>query len=292
MKELDKYRKMVEIALRRYLPAPNVWPKSLHTAMRYSVLAGGKRLRPILVLLAAEVCGGEKKKVLALAAAIEYIHTYTLIHDDLPAMDNDDYRRGKPTCHKKFNEAIAILAGDALLTQAYRVIAREMKIPAERKIAIISFISEAISSQHLIGGQVLDTMLSGKFSRQKDRKKLEQIHYNKTAALLVAALVSGALAVGASKAKIKALSEYGKNIGLAFQIVDDVLDIIGDKRKLGKSGSDRQNQKLTYPVIFGIRRSQEIAREKIAAAKKAIKIFGQKGEIFNRIADFIVQRQY
>lgn len=291
MKELKKYQKIIEKTIQHYLPAKNVWPGILHQAMRYSVFSGGKRLRPILVLLAAKICGATVRKVLPLAAAIEYVHTYTLIHDDLPAMDNDDYRRGKLTCHKKFNEAIAILAGDALLTQAYLVIAQKLKIPAERKLAIINILSEAISSRHLIGGQVDDILLAGESAGRKDWKKLERIHYNKTGALIVASLVSGAVAAGARRKEIAALARYGENIGLAFQITDDVLDIVGDKKKLGKSGSDRKNKKLTYPAVFGIEKSRELARQKIAAAKKSLKIFGKKGEILSQLADFIIERE-
>ncbi|HLZ18665.1 MAG TPA: farnesyl diphosphate synthase, partial [Smithellaceae bacterium] len=253
---LDAYlkdrQKIVEEALVQYLPDEDTPPQDLNTAAHYSVFAGGKRIRPILCLAACEACGGDIKNAMPVGCALELIHTYSLIHDDLPAMDNDDFRRGKPTCHKVFGEALAILAGDALLTEAFVLISRseKIRIPAERRLAIISEIARAAGFSGMVGGQAMDLRAE---KIEPDFEGLEDIHRRKTGALIVASVKTGAIVAGAGSQKISALTLYAGHIGIAFQIADDILNVEGNSQVMGKeTGSDIVRGKSTYPSILGI----------------------------------------
>lgn len=294
----EKWQKEVERALNRYLPSAKTQPQTIHKAMRYSIFAGGKRLRPMLVIAAAETCGLAGKKVLPTACAMELIHTYSLIHDDLPAMDDDDFRRGKPTNHKVFGEGIAILAGDALLTHAFELIAKNgiIKFCAPAIPKVLSAIATRAGSGGMVGGQVLDLeMEEGRWLKKGTRQQkeiLKTIHLTKTAALIQASILAGALLAKTEERKRNQLSEYGKKIGLAFQITDDILDITADKKLLGKKGSDRINKKLTYPALFGIEESRKKAHRLIQKAKEHLQIFGKRGDILRDLADYIVERTY
>lgn len=292
-KYLDQKREIIDEALNQYLPPETEYPQTIHEAMRYSVFAGGKRLRPILVIAAAEVVGGRAEDVLPTACGIELIHTFSLIHDDLPAIDNDDYRRGKLTCHKVFGEDMAILAGDGLLTHAFQLLAQNSEIKTINKEAIPLVIKEvagAIGTLGLIGGQVVDVQSEGK---EIDFPRLEYIHTHKTGALIAISLKVGATLMDAQEEEIEALFQYGKLIGLAFQIVDDILNVEGDEVQLGKPvGSDLRQKKATYPALFGIEESRQKARRLIEEAKKELEIFGEKGEILRLLADFIVERTF
>lgn len=288
---LQDKKLLVDNFLKQYFFRKKNFPVPLKEAMEYSVLAGGKRLRPIICLASAEACRdklrkSEIKSILPVACALEMIHTYSLIHDDLPAMDNDDYRRGKLTCHKKFGEALAILAGDALLTEAFTILGEF----ASQEIIVL--LSKAAGGAGMIAGQVADIFSSKKLiASAKDHLELNYIHRHKTADLIKASCLCGAMLAEASIKQKKALAEYGENIGLAFQIMDDVLDIIGDKKKLGKKGSDRQNQKLTYSRVYGIAASLKKAKNLVNKAKQNLAIFKAKG-ILKDLADYIVQREY
>ncbi|MBI5554823.1 MAG: polyprenyl synthetase family protein [Elusimicrobia bacterium] len=287
---------VINIALNKYLQEQ--YPPLLYKAMRYSIFAGGKRLRPFLVLEGARVCGGDEKKVMPTACALEYIHTYSLIHDDLPAMDNDDYRRGRLTSHKKFGEDVAILAGDALLTEAFGLLAANAAVKGikiEQVLNVITLVSGCAGGPGMIGGQLIDTRQSSDSSQEKisaKKQALTYIHNHKTVALIKASLLAGAILAKASSRQLKALTVYAEKIGLSFQIMDDVLDVIGNKKKLGKTGSDRQNKKLTYVSLYGLEWSQKEAAQLIAEAKKAITTFGRKKYILAALADYIVEREY
>lgn len=289
--ELKKRSQLADEALNEYLPAAETYPSSIHEAMRYSVFAGGKRLRPILVMAAAEAVGGSVEKVMPVACALELIHTYSLVHDDLPAMDNDDFRRGRPTSHKVYGEAMAILVGDALLTMAFELIAQSAeKVSPEAANRVTLEIAKAAGSQGLIGGQVVDTL-----SEQKaiEGEVLEYIHRHKTGALFRACLRSGAILGGASPEQLEALTTYAEQMGLAFQIKDDLLDIEGDEAKLGKPvGSDVKNQKSTYPSIYGLEKSREMAAAAAAEAIDALKIFGPEAEFLRDVMHFIINRDH
>ena len=292
-KYLDQEREIIDEALNQYLPPETEYPQTIHEAMRYSVFAGGKRLRPILVIAAAEVVGGRAEKVLPTACAIELIHTFSLIHDDLPAIDNDDYRRGKLTCHKVFGENMAILAGDGLLTHAFQLLAQNSEIKTINKEAmplVIREVAAAIGTLGLIGGEVVDIQSEGK---EVDLPRLEYIHSHKTGALIAISLKVGAMLVDAPQEEIEALFQYGKSIGLAFQIVDDILNVEGDEVQLGKPvGSDLRQKKATYPALLGIEESRQRARRLVEEAKKELEIFGEKGEILRLLADFVVERTF
>ena len=280
---LAERRRAVDEALERYLPAKDAPPAAIHEAMRYSVFAGGKRLRPILVIAGAEAVGGKMERVLPTACALELIHTYSLIHDDLPAMDDDDYRRGRLTNHKVFGEAIAILAGDALLTLAFGLLAEHASLDVVREVAA------AAGTFGMIGGQVVDIQSEGK---SVDAETLEYIHRHKTAAHLRASLVVGALLAGAAPAALKAVREAGTHLGLAFQIVDDILDVEGSLEELGKTaGSDRRKKKVTYPEQFGLEASRLKAKSLIEDAKAALQPLGPPAEPIKALADFIFQRR-
>jgi geranylgeranyl diphosphate synthase type II len=287
---LERGAQQIDAALDRLIPSADTYPVSIHRAMRHSVFAGGKRIRPILCMEASRaVSGNIAAGVEDLGAALEMLHTYSLVHDDLPALDNDDLRRGKPTCHVVYGEATAILAGDALQTQAYEVLAM-IQCPAEARVRIIEEIAHGTGTvAGMIGGQVVD--LESEHA-SPDAKVLEYIHRAKTGALLTASVVSGGLYAGGSTQQIEALRSFGANIGLAFQIVDDVLDVTQSSEQLGKTaGKDTATQKLTYPALFGIEASLERADKLIADAHAALSIFGDRAAMLKELANFLVQRK-
>lgn len=289
--ELKERSRLVDEALDKFLPSAEAYPQLIHEAMRYSIFAGGKRLRPVLVLAAAEAVGGSAERAMPVACALELIHTYSLVHDDLPAMDNDDLRRGRPTSHKVYGEAMAIMVGDALLTMAFELIAKsgEMVAP-ELANRVTMEIARASGSCGLIGGQVVDTLSENK---SIDGQVLEYIHRHKTGALFKAAVRSGAIISNAAQEELEALTVYASQMGLAFQIKDDLLDIEGDQIKIGKPvGSDIKNQKATYPSIYGLERAREMASSAAAEANEALKIFGAKGEFLRTIMHFIIHRDH
>lgn len=279
-----------DAALERLLASAAQHPTSIHQAMRHSVFAGGKRLRPVLCMEAARmVAGSLPTGIEELGAALEMLHTYSLIHDDLPALDNDDLRRGRPTCHKAFGEATAILAGDALQTRAYEVLAR-LRCPAERRVQIIEEIAHATGTiDGMIGGQVADLEAEHK---KPDLPMLEYIHRAKTAALITASVVSGGLYAGADPDDVKRLRTFGRNIGLAFQIVDDVLDVTQTSEQLGKTaGKDLAAEKVTYPSLFGIDESLKKADTLVHAACQELDAFGERAETLKSLARFLVERK-
>ena len=279
----------VNRALDKRLPSARTKPATIHRAMRYSLFAGGKRMRPALCLAAAEACGGSRAAALPLACAVECIHTYSLIHDDLPAMDNDDFRRGKPTSHKVFGEGIAILAGDALLTQAFELAGQSQPTPRYSHAAIISEIATAAGSLHLIAGQVAD--LEGEGKRIGPRQ-LRYIHERKTAALIRCSVRVGAMSANASAAQLASLSEFGFNVGLAFQVIDDILDVTQSTEQLGKTaGKDTKADKATYPAILGLERSRCIAESLTNKAFEALRGFRAKPEALEAIARFLLGRE-
>jgi geranylgeranyl diphosphate synthase type II len=293
---MEKNTAIVDQAMEKLLAATPDLPESIRKAMRYSLFAGGKRLRPTLVLEAAECCGLSAKRALKTAAALEMIHTYSLIHDDLPAMDDDDLRRGKPTNHKVFGEAMAILAGDGLLTKAFEAAAEnaaDLKLKGREAAELIRLIAYGAGGEGMVGGQVADLAAEGmskKISKAAAAKVLEAVHRRKTGALIVASLDAGAVLAGASDAKRDALRSYGECIGLAFQIADDVLDVVGDKKKLGKRGSDRDNDKLTYASLYGVDGARAKARALVEMAHAHLKGFGKKAETLHELADYIIER--
>jgi geranylgeranyl diphosphate synthase, type II len=285
--ELD--RAVVDAALNKYLPPARTLPSSIHEAMRYSVFAGGKRLRPVLCLEAARLFSDPPAAAVTAGCAIEFIHTYSLIHDDLPALDNDDLRRGKPTCHKQFGEAIAILAGDGLLTLAFETLA-QTPVEAARGVRLISEVSRAAGTvRGMVGGQVAD--LEAEKTRA-DLATLEYIHRSKTAALIRAACVAGAIAGGASDSDVERLRNFGENIGWAFQVVDDILDVEESSAALGKTaGKDQAQQKATYPALIGLTQSREVASELAAKAISELEPFGARAGNLRELADFLVERR-
>lgn len=287
---LRERARLVDDALERYLPHEEMRPQVLHRAMRYSTLSGGKRLRPVLVIAGAEAVGGKAETVLPTACGIELIHTFSLIHDDLPAIDNDTLRRGRPTCHVQFGEAVAILAGDALFATAFELIARNVETaPAERVVQVLHVIAEASGTRGMVGGQMVDIESEGK---QVDAETLEYIHRHKTAALIRASVVSGAVLAGAEQWQVDALSRYGELTGLAFQIADDLLNVTGDPRKTGKAvGTDAERGKATYPALFGIEASRERAYQLVQQAVDALQPFGEKAEPLRAIAYLVVERE-
>jgi len=287
---LESGRALADAALERLLPSPTQRPASIHRAMRHSVFAGGKRLRPILCIEAGRMIAGVLRAGIEdLGAALEMLHTYSLIHDDLPALDNDDLRRGRPTCHKAFGEAIAILAGDALQTQAYEVLAR-LQCSAEARVRIIEEIARRTGTiDGMIGGQVVDLEAERKKS---DLATLEYIHRSKTAALLTASVVSGGLYTGAASDAVGRLRSFGCAIGLAFQIVDDVLDVTQTSEQLGKTaGKDTAAEKATYPALFGIEESLKKADALAAEAAASLDIFGERAATLKLLAHFLVERK-
>jgi geranylgeranyl diphosphate synthase, type II len=289
---LNDRRQLVDAALARFLPSEDTPPPSVHRAMRYSVLAGGKRLRPILVIAGAELVGAQSSRVMPTACALEMIHTYSLIHDDLPAMDDDDYRRGRLTNHKVFGDAIAILAGDALLTLAFQLVAQNAALTGvDAKVVcdVVAEIAEAAGTLGMVGGQVVDIESEGKTITPE---ALEYIHIHKTAALLRASLSVGARLGGADAAALAAVGEAGQSLGLAFQIVDDILDVEGSLETLGKTaGSDERKQKVTYPALHGIEASRREARRLIERTKSRLAVFGARSAPVCALADFVVERK-
>jgi geranylgeranyl diphosphate synthase type II len=283
-------QKMVDAALQAYLPKASVKPKTIHKAMRYSMFAGGKRLRPILCLAAGECCGGEPSPALPLACAVECIHTYSLIHDDLPCMDDDDLRRGMPTSHKVFGEAIAVLAGDALLTLAFELAGQARGWPRYPLRDIIRELAVASGSRNLIAGQVADLESEGK---RVSLTMLEFIHESKTAALLRAAIRLGAMSANASPARLESLSTFGMSLGLAFQVIDDILDVTQSSETLGKSaGKDLVSEKATYPSVIGLEESRKVAKRLTEEAHRALKPFARKAERLHGLADYLLSREY
>lgn len=287
---LEQGRKLADEALERLIPPATERPSSIHQAMRHSVFAGGKRIRPILCMEAGRAVAGELPSGIEdLGAALEMLHTYSLIHDDLPALDNDDLRRGRPTCHKAFGEAIAILAGDALQTQAYEVLSR-LRCSTEARVRIIEEIARGTGTVNgMIGGQVVD--LEAEHTRP-DVETLEYIHRSKTAALITASVVSGGIYAGGSGDQVEKLRCFGQSIGLAFQIVDDILDVTQTSEQLGKTaGKDVASEKATYPALFGIEKSREKAVALLESALKATEGLGPGALTLRSLAEFLVQRQ-
>ncbi|MBI1921795.1 MAG: polyprenyl synthetase family protein [Geobacter sp.] len=285
--------KLVDEALDRYLPRETDLPESLHKSMRYSVFAGGKRVRPALMLAACEAVGGDISRAVPAACAMEMIHTYSLIHDDLPAMDDDDFRRGRPTNHKVFGDAIAILAGDALLTEAFILMSNPeyvAKVGTASASAVVQEIARCAGSRGMVGGQVVDMESEGK--PDIDFATVEYIHTHKTGALIKASVKAGAILGGADQAGVEALTRYGEAVGLAFQIADDILDIEGTTEQIGKdAGSDQARGKATYPAVIGIHQSKERAQELVDLALDSIKGFGPEADPLREIAKYIVSRK-
>ena len=281
---------LIDRALDRFLPRASVKPKTIHKAMRYSLFAGGKRLRPVLTLAAAEACGGTVSAATPAACAVECIHTYSLIHDDLPCMDDDDLRRGRPTSHKVFGEGVAVLAGDALLTVAFAILAQAAPTPRYSTAALIGELASASGSQWLIGGQVADLEGEG---QKLSGAALQYIHRCKTAALLTASIRLGAMSAHATPARLAALTAFGQALGLAFQVIDDILDVTQTTEKLGKTaGKDVAATKATYPAIFGLARSRREAHRLTAAAHAALKPFGKNAATLRALADYLLARDY
>lgn len=282
----------IDAALDEFLPPADAYPAELNQAMRYSVFAGGKRLRPILTLAAAEAVGGSSEDALPAACAVEIIHTYSLIHDDLPAMDNDDFRRGLPTNHKVFGEGIAILSGDALLNFAFETMLDNALLYPEkliRHVKAINTIARAAGVRGMIGGQVIDLQSEGKVV---DGDTLKYIHDHKTGALFMASISAAIILENPPKSTSKFLIEYGKSLGLAFQIIDDILDVVGDIKDLGKgTGRDKDNSKTTYVEKYGLEKSWSIARELSNHAIAQLDTFGLRGEFLRQLANFIVNRR-
>lgn len=286
---LDQQRRLVDQELERLLPAAQEFPPLIHRAMRYAVLAGGKRLRPILCLESGRLLGGEEGSLLPLAGALELIHTYSLIHDDLPALDNDDLRRGKPTCHRAFGEAMAILAGDALLTRAFEILSSTGPLPAERKLQVIHALARAIGTQGgMVAGQVVDLATAG---QKPDAARLEFIHSAKTGAFIRVAVRAGAICAGAPEPDLERLTQYGAKAGLAFQIVDDLLDVLGSEEALGKAvDKDGKQHKATYPALYGIEESRRIASKLVQEACEALEPYGGRAEKLQQIAQYLLVR--
>ncbi len=286
---LTQRTKTVDQAMNRLLPPASFKPATIHKAMRYSIFAGGKRMRPALCLAAAEACGGALVDALPLACAVECIHTYSLIHDDLPAMDNDDFRRGKPTSHKVFGEGIAVLAGDALLTQAFILAAQCKSAPRYSHHDIVLELANAAGSKQLIAGQVADLEGEGK---KISVNELKYIHERKTSALLCCSTRLGGMSANCTEAQLKGLTEFGYNVGLAFQIIDDILDVTQTSEQLGKTaGKDTAAQKATYPSIVGMEKSQRIAAELTERAFDALKVFKGKAHALEALADYLLKRK-
>jgi len=287
---LKSRQKLIDRALDGYLPKEDVRPATIHKAMRYSLFAGGKRLRPILTLATAEACGGKIDDALPLACAMECIHTYSLVHDDLPSMDNDDLRRGRPTCHKVFGDGIAVLAGDALLTIAFEIVSHSKPPHRYEPFTLLREVAVAAGSRKLIAGQVADLEAEGKKVSLAD---LQYIHQNKTAAILTASVVLGAMSANATAKELAAVTKFGRALGLAFQVIDDILDVTQTSEKLGKSaGKDVAAQKATYPSVVGLEKSRAEAKRLTKQAHDALAIFGKKGDTLQALAGYLLKREY
>ena len=283
-------QKEIDRALDRYLPKESARPATIHKAMRYSLFAGGKRLRPILSLAAAEACGGTTEAAMPLACAMECIHTYSLIHDDLPSMDNDDFRRGRATCHKVFGDGIAVLAGDALLTIAFEIAAKAQPTRRYAIDAIISEIAVAAGSRKLIAGQVADLEAE---AQPITRAELRYIHENKTSAMITSSVRLGAMSANANERQLSAVTDFGRSLGLAFQIIDDILDVTQTSEKLGKSaGKDVAAQKATYPAVIGLEKSRREAQRLTRDAHDALAVFGDSAETLRALANYLLEREY
>jgi geranylgeranyl diphosphate synthase type II len=284
-------QKLIDRTLDRYLPKANRKPATLHRAMRYSLFAGGKRLRPILCLAAAEACRGKIDDALPLACALECIHTYSLVHDDLPCMDNDDFRRGRPTCHKAFGEGIAVLAGDALLTIAFEFVSRAKSTPRYDTSTLLRELAVAAGSQKLIAGQVADLEAEGK---NVNRRELQFIHENKTAAILSSSARLGAMSANAEARRLSAITRFGQRLGLAFQIIDDILDVTQTSEVLGKSaGKDAAAHKATYPAVIGLEKSRAEAKRLTRDAHDALSVFSAgDAEPLHALANYLLEREY
>jgi geranylgeranyl diphosphate synthase, type II len=287
---LAAQQQLIDAELSRLVPAESVAPETIHRAMRYSLMAGGKRIRPILCLEAARTLSDAIDGVMAAACSLEFIHTYSLIHDDLPALDNDDFRRGKPTCHKVFGDAMAILAGDSLLTIAFQVLSELPHVSAEIRVAMIRELSTASGTVGgMIGGQVAD--IEGE-RKPPTAELLDSIHRAKTGALLRASVRMGAIYAGGTGEQVAKLSEFGEHVGLAFQIVDDILDVEESSEALGKTaGKDAQQEKITFPAVYGLDRSREMAALECERAHAALDSFGGRADRLRQIADLIVHRK-
>jgi geranylgeranyl diphosphate synthase type II len=286
---LEEDRIAVDEALDRLLPPETTTPETIHRAMRYSVMAGGKRIRPALCIETASLFDADRRAAIEVGCALEFIHTYSLIHDDLPALDNDDLRRGKPTCHKQFGEAMAILAGDGLLTLAFETLSKA-PIPAERLVRVIREISSGAGTVNgMVGGQVADVEAEGK---PVDAATLEYIHRSKTAALIRASATAGALAGNASEDDIARIRRFGEKIGWAFQVVDDILDVEESSAALGKTaGKDEKQQKATYPALYGLEKSKETADRLCAEAMAELSPYGARAEHVRELAQFLTARR-
>jgi geranylgeranyl diphosphate synthase type II len=287
---LSTRSQLVDRALDGFLPRASAKPTTIHKAMRYSLFAGGKRMRPVLTLASAEACSGAVERAVPAACAVECIHTYSLIHDDLPCMDDDDLRRGRPTNHKVFGEGVAVLAGDALLTIAFEILAQTAPVSRHPVAAQIRELADAAGSKWLIGGQVADLEGEG---RKLTGAELRYIHRCKTAALLTASIRLGAMSANAAPAKLAALTDFGQALGLAFQVIDDILDVTQTTEKLGKTaGKDVAATKATFPAIYGLDKSRAEARRLTTAAHAAIKPFGAKAARLRELADYLLAREY
>ncbi len=292
LNEIRIRKEYVDDCLEKCLSRANTYPALIHEAMRYAVFNGGKRLRPIMVFEGAILGGARKEDVIPAACAVELIHTYSLVHDDLPAMDDDDLRRGQPTCHIVYGEANAILTGDALLTAAFELLAGNMKVSsvkAENLLRVIGEMAAAAGSRGMIGGQVLDLQSEGK---NIDYETLRKLHRLKTGELFRAALKTGAILSGMSEAGLAALDNYADNLGLAFQIIDDILDIEGSEDMTGKPvGSDEKNHKTTYPSLLGIEKSYQLAQEAVKACQEDLKCFGEEAAFLRNLAYYTLDRK-
>jgi geranylgeranyl diphosphate synthase type II len=305
---LKEKKELIDSYLKSYFDTPS-FPSILHKAMRYSLFAGGKRIRPILALASYEACGGNPEYIIPQASAIELIHTYSLIHDDLPAMDNDELRRGKPTNHKVFGEAMAILAGDALITEAFLMMTNTnedlspsslkgrkgvggslvMKIKPSSLVKVVRDIALSAGAYGMVGGQAQDILSE---NSEPDRDTLHFIHFHKTAALITASVRMGPILANIGRDKLKALTRYGENVGLTFQIIDDILDVEGNTEELGKStGSDKKKKKMTYPSLHGVEGSRQKANELISEAIDALQIFSSKADSLREIAYYLIKRR-
>jgi geranylgeranyl diphosphate synthase type II len=287
---LQEQCQLVESALNRWVPPETEPPQNIHKAMRYSLFAGGKRIRPVLCMSAARTVADNIEGLEDVACTLELIHTYSLIHDDLPALDNDDLRRGRPTCHKVFGDAMAILAGDSLLTLAFEVLAKVQGVSAERRVALAAELATASGTvRGMIGGQVHDIEGEG---QPPTAELLEAIHRAKTGALLRASVRMGAICAGARSDQYDALSEYGEHVGLAFQIVDDILDVEQPSEALGKTaGKDAQQGKITFPAVYGLDRSKQMADVELVRAHECLRMFGARAFWLHELADLVVNRK-
>jgi len=288
-KDIKNKRELVNIVIDRYLPRKDEYPKVLHKALRHILFAGGKRIRPYLTITTYNMLGHNDEKILLVAGAIEIFHTYTLIHDDLPSLDNDDYRRGVKTSHIEFGEDIALLAGDALLTFGFDLL-NQVDMPTKTKVKMIKEFSEVLGAEGIIGGQCVDILSEGK---QVSKKTLNYIHLNKTAKLFTLSVRAGAYMANAKEENFRRLTRYGETVGLLFQIVDDILDIEGTRKKLGKEpGSDARKLKATYPKIYGLKEAKVKADELREKAEKIISHYGEKAIYLKKICKFIRYREF